>query len=291
MNLTTYCREPNTIARSGPNTKGQPQYWEIRRCNTSADYAQSSSGRPTFINLDKPYPNHSFTLVIWGDNRGNFGEPPERTYMNQRICVTGMIESYRNSPQIVVTTPSQITREGSGNRALTPPVPETSVEQPTTESMQGVAPIPTNSPIPRPTNTPWPTFTPTPRPTNTTTPALQRPAGRPTMCSPYNPRLEPVAGGYRHSHCARIRNDGGCDRRFRPSSYGEHYHSPTVVPPTPVRRARDRLNPAANPGLPASVLARVRLTPGPDQRDGAPGVGVQRRADVKPGLGEPMMLR
>ena len=196
----------------------------------SADYAQSSSGRPTFINLDKPYPNHSFTLVIWGDNRGNFGEPPERTYMNQRICVTGMIESYRNSPQIVVTTPSQITREGSGNRALTPPVPETSVEQPTTESMQGVAPIPTNSPIPRPTNTPWPTFTPTPRPTNTTTPALQRPAGRPTMCSPYNPRLEPVAGGYRHSHCARIRNDGGCDRRFRPSSYGEHYHSPSCPP-------------------------------------------------------------
>ena len=34
LNLTTYCHEPTTIARSGPNTKGQPQYWEIRRCNT-----------------------------------------------------------------------------------------------------------------------------------------------------------------------------------------------------------------------------------------------------------------
>ena len=34
LNLTTYCHEPTTIARSGPNTKGQPQYWGIRRCNT-----------------------------------------------------------------------------------------------------------------------------------------------------------------------------------------------------------------------------------------------------------------
>ena len=58
-----------------------------------ATYAQSSPGRPTFINLGKPYPNHSLTVVIWGDNRKNFRVPPERAYMNQKVCVTGLIES------------------------------------------------------------------------------------------------------------------------------------------------------------------------------------------------------
>ena len=118
----------------------------------SATYAQSSSGEPTFINLGKPYPDHSLTIVIWGDNRGNFSVPPERAYMNQRVCVTGLIESYRDSPQIVVATPSQITRADNDKRNAAPSVLQTSVEQPTTASGQGVAAIPTNFPTPSPTS-------------------------------------------------------------------------------------------------------------------------------------------
>ena len=34
----------------------------------------------------------------------------------------------------------------------------------------------------------------------------------------------PGGEGYWHSHCSRIRNDGGCDRRFRPISSGMHHH-------------------------------------------------------------------
>ena len=88
-------------------------------------------------------------------------------------------------------------------------------------------PTPTARPIDapelRPTNTPQPTNTPRPTPTS----VLERPPGRVTMCSPNSPRLTPAEGGYWHSHCARVRNDGGCDRRFRPVSYPEHYHSPS----------------------------------------------------------------
>ena len=39
----------------------------------SAHYAERSKGQPTFINLDKPYPNAPFTVLIWGSDRGKFG--------------------------------------------------------------------------------------------------------------------------------------------------------------------------------------------------------------------------
>jgi hypothetical protein len=35
----------------------------------STHYAARSRGNPTFINLDKPYPNEMFTVLIWGSDR------------------------------------------------------------------------------------------------------------------------------------------------------------------------------------------------------------------------------
>jgi endonuclease YncB( thermonuclease family) len=64
--------------------------------------------RPTFLNLDAPYPDQALTVLIWGDSREMFGEPPEDTYLDQEICVTGGIELYRGKPQIVVNDPSSI---------------------------------------------------------------------------------------------------------------------------------------------------------------------------------------
>lgn len=74
----------------------------------SATYARGSRGRPTFLNLDKPYPEHIFTVLIWGRNRGKFDEPPERRYRDREICVHGRIEEYRGKPQIEVREPSQV---------------------------------------------------------------------------------------------------------------------------------------------------------------------------------------
>ncbi len=70
-------------------------------------YARSSRGQPTFINLDGSYPNQTFTIVIWGSDRDKFGSP-ERKYNNKRICATGMIDSYRGIPQIVVNSKNQL---------------------------------------------------------------------------------------------------------------------------------------------------------------------------------------
>lgn len=73
----------------------------------SATYASRTKGSPTFLNLDKAYPNQVFTVVIWGSDRNKFGTP-EADYRGKNIKVTGLIELYRGSPEIVVKEPSQI---------------------------------------------------------------------------------------------------------------------------------------------------------------------------------------
>jgi len=70
-------------------------------------YAARSRGNPTFINLDKSYPNQIFTFLIWGSDRSKFGDP-EELYRGKHICVTGTITDYKGVPEIVVSRPSQV---------------------------------------------------------------------------------------------------------------------------------------------------------------------------------------
>lgn len=74
----------------------------------SAIYAARSRGQPTFLNLDEPYPRHIFTIVVWGSDRPQFQEPPEGAFRDKNICVTGLINTYRDKPQVVVRQPARI---------------------------------------------------------------------------------------------------------------------------------------------------------------------------------------
>src|SRR5712692_4144544 len=80
----------------------------------SSKFAKDSNRSPTFLNLDRPYPNQVFTAVIWGTDRSKFKEAPEVTFQGKRICVTGSIQLYREKPEIIVTGPSQIRLEDNG---------------------------------------------------------------------------------------------------------------------------------------------------------------------------------
>jgi len=66
----------------------------------SSHYASSSRGEPTFLNLEVAYPNHVFTVVIWGENRERFGEP--------EVKYKGKIKDYRGIAQIILYSESQI---------------------------------------------------------------------------------------------------------------------------------------------------------------------------------------
>ena len=73
----------------------------------SAHYAARTRGNPTFLNLDKPYPNQVFTVLIWGSDRSSFGIP-EESFATKHICVTGKISTYKGVPEIVAHEASQI---------------------------------------------------------------------------------------------------------------------------------------------------------------------------------------
>ena len=73
----------------------------------STKYATNSNSQPTFLNLDEPFPNQIFTIVIFGRDRDRFSNP-ENTYLGKRVCVHGAIETYRGRAEIIVTDPSQI---------------------------------------------------------------------------------------------------------------------------------------------------------------------------------------
>jgi hypothetical protein len=80
----------------------------------SATFAARTKGQPTFLNLDKPYPEHIFTALIWGSDRPKFGQP-EDAYKGKRICVTGTVKAYRGVHEIIVTDPGQL-REAAAAR-------------------------------------------------------------------------------------------------------------------------------------------------------------------------------
>ena len=73
----------------------------------SATYSTRSNGKPTFLNLGIAFPNHVFTVVVWGYVRPKFSYSPE-SLEGKTICVQGLISEYQGKPQIVVSGPSQL---------------------------------------------------------------------------------------------------------------------------------------------------------------------------------------
>jgi micrococcal nuclease len=73
----------------------------------STRFLESSNRKPTFLNFDKPFPDHTFTAIIFGDNRAKFGKP-EEDYLQKAVCVTGEIKDYNSKPEIELTDPKQI---------------------------------------------------------------------------------------------------------------------------------------------------------------------------------------
>lgn len=77
-------------------------------CGKVADSRYVDTGsHVTFLNFDKPFPNHTFTAFIPAANRAKFGTP-EKDYRDKDVCVTGKIQDYRGKPEIIVSDPKQI---------------------------------------------------------------------------------------------------------------------------------------------------------------------------------------
>jgi DNA/RNA endonuclease YhcR with UshA esterase domain len=54
--------------------------------------------------------------VIFGRDRAKFAEAPEVAWLGKKICVRGVIESYKDKPQIVVKSGEDVSlSEGQPN--------------------------------------------------------------------------------------------------------------------------------------------------------------------------------
>ena len=84
------------------------EYKTVKGLVASAKYLSRVKGRPTFLNLDKAYPNQVFTVVIWWDTRDQFEEDPEYFYRGKNITVSGIIIEYKGIAEIIVSDPDQI---------------------------------------------------------------------------------------------------------------------------------------------------------------------------------------
>ena len=66
-------------------------------------YNQNGKSNPTYINLDKKFPEQVFTVVIFGKDRVNFTYQPEEFLNNKTICIKGKVGEFRGTPQMVIS--------------------------------------------------------------------------------------------------------------------------------------------------------------------------------------------
>ena len=104
--------EPADAAKLDPGEAARHVGETVTVCGVvaSAKFLSRSRSQPTFLNLEEPYPNEIFTVVIFGSDRAKFGTP-ETTLNAKRICVTGKIQEYRGLPEIILSDPKQLKTE------------------------------------------------------------------------------------------------------------------------------------------------------------------------------------
>lgn len=74
----------------------------------STKYSENGKTNPTYINLDKKYPEQVFTVMIFGNDRKNFSYKPEEFLQGKIICVKGKVGEFKGIPQIVANKEKQI---------------------------------------------------------------------------------------------------------------------------------------------------------------------------------------
>jgi hypothetical protein len=77
----------------------------------STVYEGRSGGHPTFVTMispGQPSANRALTAVIYGTDRAKFGGNPEAVLQGQRICVTGFVSFFRQRPEMILSSPTQV---------------------------------------------------------------------------------------------------------------------------------------------------------------------------------------
>ena len=104
-----------------PDAAGEYVGQRAEVCGAVAEVVQARDigAKPTFVNLGGKHPDQAFTAVIWAEARRRWDTVPEELYRGRSICVTGTVERHEGTPQIVVSSPTQIRRRPPDDGAET----------------------------------------------------------------------------------------------------------------------------------------------------------------------------
>ena len=91
------------------NIEDAAKHYGERVTICSKVYGTKALEKVTFINLGAAYPHSLLTVVIFAKDRTNFKEAPDAMYNDKDICVTGVVKAYNSKPEIIVSSPEQIT--------------------------------------------------------------------------------------------------------------------------------------------------------------------------------------
>ncbi|MFM2607601.1 hypothetical protein AAFX30_08250 [Vibrio chagasii] len=78
---------------------------KVMACGTVKQVSSKKTAH--FLNLDKPYPNQTLTLLIWNSDISGFEKRFGNldNFKNQKVCARGKITEYNNSLQIILSNP------------------------------------------------------------------------------------------------------------------------------------------------------------------------------------------
>ena len=62
----------------------------------------------SLVNPAQPSTSRALTAVIYGTDRAKFGGNPEAVLQSQRICVTGLVSFFRQKPEMILSSPTQV---------------------------------------------------------------------------------------------------------------------------------------------------------------------------------------
>ncbi|MBX7226676.1 MAG: DNA/RNA non-specific endonuclease [Chitinophagales bacterium] len=74
----------------------------------AAKYKENGKTNPTYIDLDKKWPESVFSIIVFGKDRVNFSYKPEEFLYNKKVCITGEVGEYKGVPQIIATDETMI---------------------------------------------------------------------------------------------------------------------------------------------------------------------------------------
>jgi len=103
---------PKSFGKGKINTLQAKDYIGKETCVcgkvVSTKFSENGKTNPTYINLDKKYPEQVFTVMVFGQDRNNFSYKPEDSLLGKTICVKGKVGEFKGTPQIIANKEKQI---------------------------------------------------------------------------------------------------------------------------------------------------------------------------------------